>query len=330
VNVTTPTPTAEPKQTPPQWRPVSVWMRRMLLSLASLATFAGLQLFVGSEHTDRYFAWTIAVPLTAAFLGGMYWAAAVLLAASARSRTWAEARTGAVSALVLITLVLIAMLVHIDLFHTGSDEAITLVGTWIFIVTYVWVPPATLAAVVHQLRQPGRDLAPEPTFPGWFRGVVAVQAAVMVAVGGALVLVPGTADALWSWPLTALTGRAVGAFVLATGVAIGMAAWAADPRHARPAFASGVVLAVLELIALARFPDDVDWDGAAAWVYLAFVLAALGTSAVGLARGGRAGERRRRVGRRPEDVAVIERMERLADGVDRISWDFHRGSSTCT
>jgi hypothetical protein len=55
-------------------RRITPTMRRMLYIAATLVFIAGIQLFVLTEHTDRFFAWTIGVPLTAAFLGAGYWA----------------------------------------------------------------------------------------------------------------------------------------------------------------------------------------------------------------------------------------------------------------
>jgi hypothetical protein len=41
----------------------------MLWVGAFLVLFAGIQLYFLTEHTERWFSWTIDVPLTAAFLG---------------------------------------------------------------------------------------------------------------------------------------------------------------------------------------------------------------------------------------------------------------------
>ena len=56
-------------------RPVVPGMRRLLLAAAVLVLLAGLQLFVFTGRTDSFFAFTIANPLAAAFLGAAYWAA---------------------------------------------------------------------------------------------------------------------------------------------------------------------------------------------------------------------------------------------------------------
>ncbi len=46
---------------------------------AGLALIAGGLLFFGATHTDKWWAWTIAPPLTATTLGAFYWAAFVLI-----------------------------------------------------------------------------------------------------------------------------------------------------------------------------------------------------------------------------------------------------------
>src|SRR5919109_620731 len=52
----------------------------------------GLPVVVAPARTDRYFAWTINVPLTAAFLGACYWSAALFTLLSARERKWPHVR----------------------------------------------------------------------------------------------------------------------------------------------------------------------------------------------------------------------------------------------
>ena len=72
-------------------RPLTPELRLVLAVFAGLALIAGFLLFPLAEHTGKYFAWTIKVPLTAAFLGAAYWAAFVLIAWTARRSTWEEA-----------------------------------------------------------------------------------------------------------------------------------------------------------------------------------------------------------------------------------------------
>src|SRR5687767_11274093 len=44
-------------------------MRRLLILFSGLTLLAFVALFLGAGQTDRYFAWTINPPVTAAFLG---------------------------------------------------------------------------------------------------------------------------------------------------------------------------------------------------------------------------------------------------------------------
>lgn len=102
----------------------------------------------------------------------------------------------------------------------------------------------------------------------------------MGGLGAALFVSPGTVDAVWPWALTPLTGRAVGAWLLGLGVAAGHMALGNDLRRIRGGLAAYAVLSVLQLVALGRYPDAVDWAGASAWVYVAFLA---GLAAAGLA-----------------------------------------------
>jgi hypothetical protein len=66
-------------------------LRLVLQAFAALALAAGILLLPLAERTEDWFSWTIAPPLTAAFLGGAYWAAFALLAWSARAPDWRRA-----------------------------------------------------------------------------------------------------------------------------------------------------------------------------------------------------------------------------------------------
>ena len=58
-----------------------------------LLFIAGAQLFVLSEQTETYFAWTFGAPISAAFLGAGYWAAMFHAYSGARSKSWSFVRT---------------------------------------------------------------------------------------------------------------------------------------------------------------------------------------------------------------------------------------------
>ena len=111
--------------------------------------------------------------------------------------------------------------------------------------------------------------------------VLGLQGGIMVALGLALIVAPLDAASLWPWPLTALTGQAIGVFVLAQGVLLWTACRERDWTRVRPAMIQYVVLGVLQLGAVARFPGTLDWDSAGAWLYLAFLASVFALGAYG-------------------------------------------------
>jgi hypothetical protein len=101
-------------------QPLTVGMRVLLLVFCVTVFTAGFQLFVLAEYTERFFAWTINPPLTAAFLGANYWGSLPLVLMSAREHTWA--RVAVPGVLVFTVLTLVATLIHIDRFHMVRSE----------------------------------------------------------------------------------------------------------------------------------------------------------------------------------------------------------------
>ena len=252
---------------------------------------AGLDLFVLTERTDDFFAWTIASPLTAAFLGAGYLAAACLDGMSARERLWAVARVPLPAVLVFTTTTFVVTLVHLDVFHMDSFFG------WAWLVTYALLPPSVLAVLIHQRRVGGGDPPRRAPLPTWLRTVTSVLAVAITLLGAALVLIPSDAVRWWPWTLTVLTSRAVGAWLVIVGLTAGQAAWENDWARLRPLSITYVVLGVLQLVAVARYPDEIDWSTPAAWLYLA-VLGALVVF-------GAAGWRRRGLTPRPHDRSCL-------------------------
>ncbi|TMA07095.1 MAG: hypothetical protein E6J94_05925, partial [Methanobacteriota archaeon] len=108
-------------------------MRWLLYAASSLVFLAGLQLSLLTEQTDTYFAWTIAPPLTAAFLGAAYWAAVPVELTAARETVWAKARVAVPAIWLFTTLTLVATLVHFDRFHFSSPIASAQGAAWFWL-----------------------------------------------------------------------------------------------------------------------------------------------------------------------------------------------------
>ena len=248
---------------------VTPGMRNLLYVAAVLVLLAGVQLFVFTERTDRFFAWTIEVPLTAAFLGAGYLASVLFQLSAARQRVWAHARLAVPTVLVFTVLTLITTLVHIDLFHIGSEfETVTQFITWVWIAVYAIVPVLMMALLFVQARASGADPPRTNPLPRWLRTTLALQAVVLLGMGTLLLVAPADAASLWPWELTELTSRATGAWVFSIGIAAVQSFLENDLRRVRLASFSYIGLGVLQAVALVRYPDVVRWGDAATIAYL--------------------------------------------------------------
>ena len=247
---------------------------RALFALATVLTAgAGLALLLFPGRTDDFWAWPIAAPPTAAFIGAGYFGAAVSLALAAREQAWANARLIAVLALTLTTVSLLVTLRDLSPFEFGTD-GVEGVLAWAWLAVYVTLPPLVLAAVVRQERAGGRgEYDAEPARSAIRLGLGA--AGVLVGAYGIGLLLDWNALAFrWPWPLTRLTAGLVGVWLVI--YAVGFLWFALRERswqRMRIGAIGLVVTILLHVVSAARLWDDLD-GGTAAGVYLA-VLAAL-------------------------------------------------------
>jgi hypothetical protein len=258
-------------------RQLSPTLRTTLWVFALLALGAGVLLFVLATETEDLFSWTIEPPLTAAFLGAAYWAALVLIAWTAGQREWANARAALVPVVLIAVLLLVATLMHLDKFDLDS-----LFG-WFWLTVYSMVPPLLVWLIVVNLRAPGSPGRAVPDLPAGLRALLAVQAAVMLTAGVALFAAPSSADSFWPWPLTPLTARAVGAFVIGFGAAAAHAAYEADSARLRGSAWAYLTLGLLELSALALHSEDLAGPEGSEAAYVVFVAGVAAAGAYGLA-----------------------------------------------
>ena len=250
--------------------PVAAPMRVILVVAAVLVFLAGLQLTVFATRTAEWFSWTIDVPMTAVFLGAAYWSSAVLEIAGARSAGWGRARLTVWTVLVFTVLTLVVTLIHIDKFHLGAEQPTSArLVAWGWLAIYAGVPVAMVAALVLQARSrlPAVDVVRRPLAVG-LRVLLVGLAVVLVGAGVALLVDPTWASAAWSWPLTPLTARAVGAWLVGLGWAAAHAFLIDDEDSVWPLGLTGATFVLLQSVALVRHGDDLDWLG---WQVLAYV-----------------------------------------------------------
>ena len=257
---------------PTNYRPTMPITRVMLYVAGVLVLAVGFSLYVLTTQTDRYFAWTVGSLLTAAFLGGSYWSAAVLEFLSGRERLWVNSRPSIPAVTIFTFLTLIVTLFHANKFHFNAPLLITRAGTWFWLFIYASVPIVLSILFILQVRAPGID--PPRQFPlaGWTRTVLMALAALFLLLGIGLLLAPTAVASYWPWPLTALTGRAVGAWLMGLCVATGQAAWENDRLRVRAVMVSLIAFSLLQLLALARYGSEFTWNSAAAWLYVLILL----------------------------------------------------------
>jgi hypothetical protein len=242
-------------------KPVIPAMRWLLIVAGLLVLGAGNSLFLFSTRTDDYFAWTIGNPLTAAFLGAAFWSSCALELLSAREDAWSRARLAVPAVLIFTILTAIATMIHRDLFH---DTWIA----WAWIAIYLLVPPVLMIVLGMQLRAPGVDEPRQFPLPDWLRVLSVVQGVVLLGAGCALMLAPNDAMTIWPWPLTELTGRAIGAWLISLGVIAIQAAWENDFLRVRATAIAALLMAVLQSVALVRYPDTVAFSSIEGVAYL--------------------------------------------------------------
>jgi hypothetical protein len=263
--------------------------RLLLLAFASLTLLAVVVLYGFPGETGRYFAWTITPPLTAAFLGGGYAAGFLLVLLSLRRSDWLHARAPFATILVFTVLTLGATLLHRALLHLSSEQDVARFAAWFWLAVYVFIPPLMAAfLVVQERRVRARRLAAgagpgggRRTLPRWLAALLAVQGAVLFAAGAVLLVAPSAARTIWPWPLTPFSARVVAAWLIAFGLAAGLALAEGRLHRMDIAALAYALFGVAELVALARFPDVPRWGSVATWVYVVVMVAVAGTGLAG-------------------------------------------------
>ena len=243
---------------------------------ALLAFIAGVQLYILTDATDRYFAWTIQQPLSAAFLGAGYWTGVLLLFFAIREREWANIRIAVAAVCAFVPLMLLTTLLHLDRFHFNAADANPRVAAWAWMVVYLLVPVLLITVLLLQYRAEGTDRPAGAPLPLWLRWLLGVNAGVALLLGVVLFLAPDALSPRWPWPLTPLTARAIGTGFLALAIAsfafIRENAWV----RGRVGTGSYLLIGALQLIALVRYHDDVRWALPGTWLYIAYMAAIFG------------------------------------------------------
>jgi hypothetical protein len=185
--------------------------------------------------------------------------------------------------LLFTVLTLVFTLVHIGKFHLDPQNhaLYTVVLTWVWIAVYIMVPLLLTVLLVLQLRAPGGDPPRRHPLPLWLRGLLVLQALVMLLVGALLIAMPSTVAPFWPWMMTVPIAHFSGAWLLGLGLAAAHMVWENDYPRVAAALLSMIAFGVLQFIALARFPAAVQWGMPQTWAYLLFLAVILITGLAG-------------------------------------------------
>jgi len=251
---------------------LTLYFRFVLFGLVlPLLFIAGVQLFILSEQTKTYFAWTFVSPLSAAFMGAGYWSAMLHAYTGARGKAWANVRTSIPAALTATTLLTITTFIHLDKFHFDSPLLITRFVTWVWILVYVTVPFILFAAWFIQTRLPGADVKGRNPLRAWMRGGFAILAVFALLCGLGLFIGPTAMSAVWPWDISPLAGRAISSWLTAFGMACAALAFENDIKHGAGTASSLFAFCILQLIVLARYSSAIDWGKPLSMAYTLFL-----------------------------------------------------------
>lgn len=134
--------------------------------------------------TEEYFAWTVAVPLTASMIGAGYAAALPSILWAIALHEWLRIRIMIVAGLALTSFILLFTLRDLSSFHLTEGAGTAIFVGWVWLVAYVCLPPLNIVALILQerARTPGDGPDAEPVLP-WTRIALVVWAAALAVFG---------------------------------------------------------------------------------------------------------------------------------------------------
>jgi hypothetical protein len=253
-------------------KPLSLPVKLLLLGAGIISLIAGPVLYLFPRHTSVYFAWTIQAPLTAVFMGAAYITAGVGLFLALRSNAWSQTRQVLPAVIIFALSQLIATLLHIGIFNWSHPIA------YAWIAVYILAAPAAVPLLVQNERGYRPPVYPRSPLEGILSPLMALLAVLFTLTGLGLFLFPAALAPVWPWPITPLTGRVIGGWLLTVASLAWMAARQRGLQGARVVQQSLTVFSVLQLAGAVMFLGEMGGPLLSIALYL-LVLFLLGLAA---------------------------------------------------
>ena len=201
---------------------LSMPVKLLLLGAGLLSIVTGPVLFLFPNHTALYFAWAIKNPLTPVFMGACYLSAGIVVLLALKSDRWSVARMVMPSVMIFAVTMLIAVPLHLNIFNWSHPIA------WAWFAVYLIAAPVSIILFLITERSYRPREMNGPQLPPLVALGMVLFAGLLAIVGLALYLIPQQIAPIWPWPLTPLTARVVGGWILAVSTSPWMLA-----RHPR-------------------------------------------------------------------------------------------------
>jgi len=253
--------------------------RKVLIAFAVLTLLATNQLLVVASFTDRYFAWTISVRPSSAFLGAAYAAGFVLAVLALRCKRWSEVRVPVVTVTVFTLLTLMPTVIHLHILHLRDGDWGARLAAWVWLAIYLLVPIACLAVVTMQSRQPAEVSPVARPIPRWLAAVLASQGVALFGVGAVMFLggarvhhLPAEAMSFWPWRVMPLGAQVTGAWLLALAVGAALVIRERDLDRLMVPAATYAAFGVFQLLVVLRYWTQFRPDYAWGWAYVGMLV----------------------------------------------------------
>jgi hypothetical protein len=183
--------------------------------LGSVVLFAFIVLYFFPTRTKQLFAWPIAPPMTAMFIGASYINGVIFFSAVLLGKKWHRVWAPHIGVFLFATLLLIATFLHWDRFSHAHPVF------WVWVFIYVVAPILVPWALLQNLRE-DRHLPDErdAMVPYALRVVWLIPGVLFLAAALYAFINPTWLIPLWPWKATPLTMRVMMAFYSMLGVAV--------------------------------------------------------------------------------------------------------------